>query len=270
MRTRKRFGQHFLEPAWVSKLLDVLRPQPDDLVVEIGPGLGALTLPLAPQVARLIAIEIDRDLASRLARLAPPNVQVVTADFLDTNVRALLPAASTPVRLVGNLPYNVSSPILFRLLALADEGRVVSDATLMLQREVADRVAAPPGGREYGVLSVLTQMRADVTRPLVLPPGAFRPAPAVMSAVVHLAFGAPSVRVEDPVLLERMVRAAFSQRRKTLGNALKAFAEARGVPAAEALAKAGIDARRRPETLDLRELAALTRVFASGDRPDVL
>ncbi len=269
-RPRKRFAQHFLEPAWVRRLLDVVQPRPGDVFLEIGPGLGALTVPLAPQVARLLVIEIDRDLAARLARVAPANVQVVTADFLRTNLQALLPAGSTPVRVVGNLPFNISSPILFRLLAAADEGRFLSDATLMLQREVADRVAARPGGKEYGVLSVLTQLRADVMRALVLPPGAFRPAPGVTSAVVHLAFRPPNLAVKDPGLLEQMVRAAFTHRRKTLGNALKEFAQARGMSAVEALAKAGIDARRRPETVDLPELAALTEVFASGVRPDVL
>ena len=270
MKARKRFGQHFLEPAWARKLLDVVQPQPEDVFLEIGPGLGALTLPLAPRAAKVFAIEIDRDLAATLARAAPANVQVITADFLDTDVASLLPAVPRPIRVVGSLPYNVSSPILFRLLALADDGRFARDATLMLQREVAERIAARPGGREYGILTVLTQWHAEVARPLVLPPGAFRPAPAVMSAVIHLTFRAPRVAIEHPELLEQMVRAAFGQRRKTLGNALKAFGTGRGVPAIEALAKAGIDARRRPETLDMAEQAALTEVFASGNRPDVL
>lgn len=270
IKARKRFGQHFLEPAWVRKLVEVVRPRPQDVFLEIGPGPGVLTLPLAAQVARLVAVEIDRDLASRLARVAPANVQVVTADVLDADLTALLAPASAPVRVVGNLPYNISSPILFRLLSLAEEGRFFSDATLMLQREVADRIAAAPGGKEYGVLSILTRLRADVTRPLLLPPGAFRPAPRVSSAVLHLTFRPPNVGVSSPALLEQMVRAVFTQRRKTLGNALKGFAEAHGRSAIEALAKARIDARRRPETLDVQELAALTEVFASGDRPDVL
>ncbi len=270
IKPRRRFGQHFLEPAWVRKLVDVVGPRSDDVFVEIGPGRGALTIPLAALVRRLVAIEIDRDLASRLARVAPSNVEVVTADFLDTDVRALVQPLPAPIRVVGNLPYNVSSPILFRLLSLADDGRFASDATLMLQREVADRIAAPPGGREYGVLSVFTQLRADVAKALVLPPGAFRPAPAVTSAVVHLSFRPPAVAVGDMALFGEIVRAAFSHRRKTLANALKAFGEDRGTPAAEALAKAGIDGRRRPETLALGELAALTQVFASVNRPDVL
>lgn len=269
IKARKRFGQHFLEPPWVQKLLDVVRPQPGDTFLEIGPGQGALTLPLAANIARLVAIEIDRDLAAQLTRRVPPNVHVVTADFLQADVRSLLPRTG-PIRVVGNLPYNISSPILFRLLALADDGRSVSDATLMLQREVADRIVAPPGGRQYGVLSVLAQASADVTLALALPPGAFRPAPRVSSAVVHFAFRPPPVRLEDRALFVEMVRGMFGQRRKTLSNALKPFAEAHGHSAIEALAKAGVEARRRPETLHLPELAALAAVFTSGHRTDVL
>jgi 16S rRNA (adenine1518-N6/adenine1519-N6)-dimethyltransferase len=270
MKSRKRFGQHFLEPAWVRKLLEAVDPRPDDFFLEIGPGRGALTLPLAQQVARVIAVEIDRDLASALARAVPANVQIVTADFLEADVRTLLPAGAGPLRVAGNLPYNVSSPILFRLLSLADDGRFLTDATIMLQREVADRLAAHPGGRDYGVLSILAHLRADVVRRLVLPPGAFRPAPRVRSAVVHLRFRRPTVTLRDTVLFEQMVRQMFGQRRKTLGNALRAFAGARGLAAHEAAAKANIDPGRRPETLHLSELAALCDVFASAVRPDVL
>jgi 16S rRNA (adenine1518-N6/adenine1519-N6)-dimethyltransferase len=270
MKARKRFGQHFLEAVWVRKLLDVLRPQPDDVFLEIGPGRGALTLPLAPRVSRLVVVEIDRGLASELERAVPGNVHVVTADFLKTDVRSLLSTSAAPVRVVGNLPYNVSLPILFRLLSLAADGHFLSDATLMLQREVAGRLAARPGTRDYGVLSVLVQLRADVTRQLVLPPGAFRPAPRVSSAVVRLAFRPPTVAMLQPALFEQMVRSMFAQRRKTVGNALRGFAEAHGQPTAEAAAKAGIDPGRRPETLELKELSRLADVFASGSRPDVL
>jgi len=270
LRTRKRFGQHFLEPAWVRKLVDVVDPKPDDVFLEIGAGRGELTLPMAPRVRRLVAVEIDRDLASELGRAVAPNVQVVVANFLQADIRTLFPPPSAPVRVAGNLPYNISSPILFRLLSLADEGRFLSDATLMLQREVADRLAARPGTRDYGVLSILVQLHARVTRPLILPPGAFRPPPRVRSAVVHLEFGPPAVPVPDAVLFEQMVRSMFAQRRKTLGNALRSFSDARGWAPGEAAAKAGIDPGRRPETLDLGEIARLAAVFASGSRPDVL
>jgi 16S rRNA (adenine1518-N6/adenine1519-N6)-dimethyltransferase len=270
MHTRKRFGQHFLEPAWVEKLVRVIAPHPDDILLEIGPGAGALTFPLAPCVARLVAIEVDRDLAAELRRRVPPNVEVVTGDILGADIRGLFPAAAGPIRVVGNLPYNISTPILTRLVGLADGGRFVSDATLMLQREVADRLAAPPGSGDYGPLGVLVQVHALIARALVLPPGAFRPAPKVTSAVVHLVFRDPPVRLADPTEFERMVRAIFTHRRKTLANALKAFADARGRSAAEAVAKAGLDPRRRPETLALSELSELADVFASGAPPDVL
>ena len=269
MRTRKRFGQHVLEPAWVRKLVDVIDPKPDDVLLEIGAGRGALTLALAPRVRRLVAVEIDRELAADLERVAGGNVQVVVADFLRTDLRTLFPP-SGPVRVAGNLPYNISSPILFRLLSFADEGRFLSDATLMLQREVADRLAARPDTREYGVLGILVQLHARVTRPLVLPPGAFRPPPRVRSAVVHLEFGPPVVSLPDAALVEQMVCSMFAQRRKTLGNSLRSFSEARGWPQGEAVAKAGIDPGRRPETLSLDEIARLAAVFASSPRPDVL
>jgi len=270
MPSRKRFGQHFLERAWVEKLVEVIAPGPADVVLEIGPGAGALTRPLASRVAALVAVEVDRDLAAELSRSAPPNVRVVAADFLKVDLPTLFDGLPHPVRAVGNLPYNISTPILGHLIHHAAGGRFIADATLMLQREVADRLAAPPGSGEYGVLSVLAQLHADVARALVLPPGAFRPPPKVTSTVVRLLFRDPVVPLPRLDLFERMVRAIFAQRRKTLGNALKAFAAAQGLPAAEALTKAGLDSRRRPETLGLPELAELAGVFVSGSRPDVL
>jgi 16S rRNA (adenine1518-N6/adenine1519-N6)-dimethyltransferase len=175
-----------------------------------------------------------------------------------------------PIRVVGNLPYNISTPILSRLVSLAGDGRSASDATLMLQREVADRLAAGPGSRDYGVLSILMQLHADITRALVLPPGAFRPPPQVTSAVVCLKFRPPQVKLADPATFEQMVRAIFTHRRKTLANALRSFGEVRRVPAGEAVAKAGLDPRCRPETLGLPELSDLADVFVSGSRADVL
>jgi 16S rRNA (adenine1518-N6/adenine1519-N6)-dimethyltransferase len=270
LTARKRLGQHFLEPAWVRKLLDVIAPQPADVFLEIGPGRGALTLPLAARTAAVVAVEIDRDLAADLGATVPPNVRIATADVLAADLFSLLADAPRPVRVAGNLPYNISSPILFRLLAFAGDGRFFSDATLMLQREVADRLAAPPGTRDYGVLAILARRHADIVRALVLPPGAFRPPPKVTSAVVRLTFRAPAATVRDPAVFEQMVRQIFTQRRKRLGNALKTFADRHGVSAAEATAKAGIDPGRRPETLNDAELAVLSDVFASAARPDVL
>jgi 16S rRNA (adenine1518-N6/adenine1519-N6)-dimethyltransferase len=258
-RPRKRFGQHFLEPAWVAKLIDAVAPSASDTFLEIGPGRGALTRALAPRVERLIAVEIDRDLAAALPRTVPSNVDVVTGDFLEVDVAALLAREQAPVRVIGNLPYNVSSPILFMLLHAADEGRRFRDATLMLQKEVADRVAARPGSRDYGALAIQVALTARVERILTLPAGAFRPPPKVTSAVVRLTFQRPVVDVGDVDRFERIVRGIFLQRRKTLLNALKPVAETFGRSAVDLLSRAGVDGRQRPEQLGLDELARLSR-----------
>ena len=261
MKARKRLGQHFLEPAWVARLVEEIGPGLDETFLEIGPGRGALTLALAPRVARLVAVEVDRDLARALRRRVPGHVTIVEGDFLETDLGALL-EGDVPARVAGNLPYNLSTPILFRLLALADQGRRLRDATLMLQREVADRLGATPGGKIWGVLSACQQLRADVEKRFVLPPGAFRPAPKVHSAVVTLRYRPPAPPVTDAALFDALVRAIFTQRRKVLDNALEPFAAARGTTSRAALAEAGLDGRRRPETLSLAELAALAEVFA--------
>ena len=259
IRAKKKYGQHFLQGAWADKLVDAIRPASDDRFIEIGPGPGALTLRLAPRVRALTAVEVDADMVATLSPQLPPNVMLVEADFLEADLAAL--AGDGPVRIAGNLPYNVSSPILFRVLGLHRTRGGVRDATFMLQREVAERIEAPPGGKEYGVLSILVQLHADVRRLLTLPPGAFRPQPKVHSAVVQLTFRPPAVALGDEGLFEAMVRSMFTQRRKTLSNALKPFAETRGRTAAEALASAGIDPSRRPETLQLTEIARLAAAF---------
>jgi 16S rRNA (adenine1518-N6/adenine1519-N6)-dimethyltransferase len=261
MRAMKRFGQHFLEPAWVDRVVEVVAPLSSDAFLEIGPGSGALTAPLARRVRELVAVEIDRELAPALAKGAPANVRVVQADFLRVDGEGLLPPGC--VRVAGNLPYNISTPILFRLLALAGDGRRISDATVMLQREVADRLAASPGCKDWGVLSACQQLRARVRRVLDLPPGAFRPAPKVHSAVVRLTYHPPDPPVRDAGLFEALVRAIFLQRRKMLSNSLAPFAETRGAGAVEMLTAAGIDPHRRPETLEVAELARLADVFAT-------
>ncbi len=258
-RPRKRFGQHFLEAAWVRKLIDALEPRPDDTFVEIGPGRGALTVPLAPRVGRLIAVEIDRDLAAALPARVPDHVTVVEADFLGVDMGQLLAGERTPARVVGNLPYNVSSPILFKLLRAADDGRLLADATLMLQKEVADRVVARPGTSEYGALAIQVAVHADVARLLSLPPGAFRPPPKVSSAVVSLRFRPSPVDVGRADVFERIVRGIFLQRRKTIANALTPVADALGRSAVEWIAQAGLDARKRPEALTVAELGRLSR-----------
>lgn len=272
MRPSKRLGQHFLTSAWAARVLEVLLPRADDVFVEIGPGTGALTCPLAQRVARVVAVEVDRHLAARLARTAPANVDVVAADFLKTHVAALAARGGTtgPIRIAGNLPYNVSTPILFRLLAEADGGRAVRDATVMLQREVAERLTARPGTRACGVLSILTQFSADVVPLLEVPPGAFRPVPQVHSTVVRLTFRAAAADTTAAQWLTRLVRSVFTQRRKVLANALRSFADSAGVEAAAALRAAGLDGGRRPETLQLSEWVRLAEFFASASVPPVL
>ena len=261
MRARKRFGQHFLQPAWVDKVVDAIDPRPTDRFVEIGPGRGAITTILASRIERLVAIEVDRDLAALLARQAPANVTVVTADVLDVTLadiagRELGATRANPIRIAGNLPYSISSPILFRLLETG-ASRLASDATLMLQKEVADRLVAAPATAEYGVLTLTTALDADVTRLLSLPAGAFRPVPKVQSALVRLSFRPPPDYVTDRSLVTSLIRAVFTQRRKMLGNALEPFASSRGASARVLLDHAGIDPRRRPETLRLDEVARL-------------
>jgi 16S rRNA (adenine1518-N6/adenine1519-N6)-dimethyltransferase len=259
-QARKRFGQHFLEPAWVAKLVDALDARPDETFLEIGPGRGALTVPLAARVKRLLAVEIDRDLAAALPAIVP-DVDLVRADFLDVNLTDLLRDAAKPVRVVGNLPYNVASPILFKLLHEADDGRMLRDATLMLQKEVADRLVARAGSEAYGALAIQVALLADANRILSLPPGAFRPAPKVKSAVVRLRFREPAVDVGDRSMFEKLVRGLFLQRRKTVANALKPAADAIGRSATELIEQARVDPKARPEALTLADFARLARAM---------
>ena len=269
--SRKRFGQHFLEPVWVAKVIRAIDPQPADRFVEIGPGRGALTRPLLERVAALHAFEIDRDLAAelregekiRLTGDPTGKLTLVEGDFLDT-ANQLADERSFPLRVAGNLPYNVASPILFKLLELHASGVPLVDATLMLQHEVADRLVAPPGGKAYGVLSILVQHTADVERLLSLPPGAFRPPPRVRSALVRVRFREPRPAADDPAVFGALVQAIFTRRRKTLANALLAFPLSSRLSPGAALERAAIDGRRRPETLAVAELVQLANAFSDG------
>jgi 16S rRNA (adenine1518-N6/adenine1519-N6)-dimethyltransferase len=261
VRAKKKFGQHFLESAWAAKVVDAIAPQATDRFVEIGPGAGALTLRLASRVAHITAVEVDQAMVAALAPKLPSHVDLVHQDFLEFDLAAHTVAA--PVRVAGNLPYNVSSPILFRLLEASRDTRRLIDASVMLQLEVAERIEAAPGTRDFGVLAILVQLYADVRRLLTLPPGAFRPVPEVRSAVIRLRFRPPEHQISDVRMLESMVRTIFTQRRKTLLNALRRFAEARGRQPGKTLEAAGLDGRRRPETLTLAEIAGLARQFSS-------
>jgi 16S rRNA (adenine1518-N6/adenine1519-N6)-dimethyltransferase len=261
MRAKKRYGQHFLQGAWADKVVTAIAPSAADHFIEIGPGPGALTTRLATQVGHLTAIELDPEMVALLQPTLPNNVSLLQQDFLDTDLNSI--AGGSPVRIAGNLPYNVSSPILFRILDAHRQEVPIVDATLMLQREVAERIVASPGTKDFGVLSIFIQLHADVRRLLTLPPGAFRPAPKVHSAVVRLTFRPPRVEIPDARQFEAMVRSMFTQRRKTLANALRPYAETRGRHSSDALATAGIDPARRPETLQLEELARLAAFFVS-------
>jgi len=274
-RARKRFGQHFLEPAWVEKVVRAIDPRSADTFIEIGPGRGALTRPLAARAKRVFAYEIDRDLAAELRAEAIPNVTVVEGDVLDTLCldqlapspepqRGMQRAPSPePLRVAGNLPYNAASPIMFKLADLFAAGVPIGDATLMLQREVADRLVAAPGTREYGVLSVLLQHVATIDILLKLPAGAFRPAPKVLSALVRLRFHPPLPTVASPQAFTGIVRAVFTRRRKTLANALHAVDTSGQRSFGPVLEDAGLDGRRRPETLTVAEFARLADAYAA-------
>jgi 16S rRNA (adenine1518-N6/adenine1519-N6)-dimethyltransferase len=279
LRARKRFGQHFLEPVWVKKVVEAIAPGPGDVFLEVGPGRGALTLALAARGARVVAVEIDRDLAADLAARVPPGVEIVEGDILRVNLedlvaRALIAPPGTPgplrLRVAGNLPYNVASPVVFRLIETARATDRIADAVLMVQDEVAARLVAVPGTGDYGPLSITVQLHSTPRRLLTLPPGAFRPVPAVRSALVSLTFGPPAVTLADDRVFDDMVRAMFTQRRKVVANALSAFARRHGVAAGDVLAAAHIDGRRRPETLNLSELARLAACFPHGRDPAVL
>jgi 16S rRNA (adenine1518-N6/adenine1519-N6)-dimethyltransferase len=262
IRARKRFGQHFLEPVWVNKVIAAIDPRPDQRFIEIGPGRGALTRPLVDRASHVIAVEIDQDLALELLRLPDSrgepasNLTVVGGDFLDPSVLVrvsdLVGMASAPLRVVGNLPYNVASPILFELVKRFASGMPLIDATVMLQREVADRLLAPPGTKAYGAMTILIGHHAKVDRLLNLPPGAFRPVPKVSSTVVRLSFHPPDPPVGEPVGFRHLVETAFSHRRKTIANAIGRLRAPHPVTL-----PSWLDARRRPETLSIAEFVRL-------------
>jgi 16S rRNA (adenine1518-N6/adenine1519-N6)-dimethyltransferase len=248
----RRLGQHFLRPASVQRLLATIAPRPTDTFLEIGPGAGALTLPLAAAAGQVVAVELDGRLADRLRARAPANVTIVHADALAVDLAALVPAGS---RLVGNLPYYVSSPLLRRFLGLRGH---VRDLHVMLQEEVARRVASPPGSKEYGILSVLYALWADVDIPLRFAPGAFQPAPKVSSAVLRGRFlAAPRAEVSDLEAFARLVTAAFARRRRTLENNLQdSYANLK-----ENLRLLNIEGSRRAETLSVVEFGRLARAL---------
>ena len=261
-RPRKRFGQHFLHDAGVvARIARAIGARPGDHLVEIGPGLGALTEALLAGGAVLDVIEIDRDLAARLrdAHRDDDRIRIHQADALDFDFRRLA-GAGARLRVVGNLPYNVSTPLLFHLM---EHASVIDDLHVMLQREVVDRIVAAPGGGDYGRLTVMTRLRCESEKLFDVGPGAFRPPPRVTSAVVRLRVRRePAVTLADTGTFERLVADLFSRRRKTLRASLKGRLDE------AALAALGIDPMARPETLDLAAFAALANaIHAHGVHP---
>jgi len=253
-RPRRRFAQNFLvDRSYVTRIVQALDPRPEDLVVEIGPGRGAVTGPLLERVKVLHVVEIDRDLCARLSAQYPRDRLVVhQGDALRFDFGAL----GADLRLVGNLPYNISSPLLFQIARFASS---VRDCHFMLQREVVDRMAAAPGSKSYGRLSVMLQYRFRVEKLFNVPAGAFRPTPKVDSAFVRLTPHASlPVTARDEARLGELVAAAFSQRRKTVRNALAAYVDA------DQLSELGLDPRLRPENLSLADFVRLAN--AVGDR----
>lgn len=250
-RARKRFGQHFLcDDQVVARIVQAIDPRPEDHLVEIGPGLGVLTRALLARIPRLEAVELDRDIIPKLAKSCAElgELFIHSADALKFDFNALA-VDGRPLRVVGNLPYNISTPLLFHLL---ESRALIRDMHFMLQKEVVDRLAAAPGGKDYGRLSVMMQYHCAVTPLFDVPPEAFDPPPKVDSAVVRLVpYAQPPVSVRDVGMLEQVVARAFSQRRKTLRNTLKE------VMSAEAMEALGIDPTRRAETLSLAEFAVL-------------
>ncbi|HMK87554.1 MAG TPA: 16S rRNA (adenine(1518)-N(6)/adenine(1519)-N(6))-dimethyltransferase RsmA [Steroidobacteraceae bacterium] len=261
MVVRKRFGQHFLhDPAVIRRIMDAVAPSCAERIVELGPGRGALTWGLLERAAELTVIEIDRDLAASLERDARANarLRVLVGDMLEVDferlraggaasadgplppVRELRPEA-TKLRIVGNLPYNISTPILFHLLRQRD---AIADMHLMVQKEVADRMVAEPGSKQYGRLTVMLAAYADVEKLFEVGPGAFQPRPKVWSAMVRVRPSLePRFSIGGDAVLKSLVSAAFSHRRKTLRNGLKALMSSQDIETC------GIDPRLRPESL---------------------
>ena len=258
VRPHKQFGQHFLvNSAVIEQMVTAAQLSPESIVLEIGPGLGVLSGNLATRVSRLYLVEVDTILANRLRAQFVDNeqIQVATADFLTMEIEAVFP--DPEIHVVASLPYNVATPILFRLLEYRGKFRT---ATVMIQKEVAERLTAMPATKAYGVPSVLTQLYGTVTTVCTVGPRSFFPPPKVESQVIHIEFqDQPRVAITDDTAFRRLVKAAFAQRRKTLRNTLRSA----GYENLDELSeKTGIDFQRRGETLSLGEFATLANSYA--------
>lgn len=256
-KPRKSLGQHFLvDPVWIDRILDHIRPQADDTLLEIGPGRGALTHPLLERFQQLQIIELDNELAARWQQQALQNPGLVAhhADVMQFDFSRLLTEYKS-LYLVGNLPYNIASPLIVRLL---NHGPHISDMVFMVQKEVADRITSPPGCRQYGRLSIMVQWLADVEPLFTVPPDAFLPPPRVHSAVIRIhPLVAPRFAVCNPDNYRLLVRTAFSQRRKTLRNCLKTLITE------PMFVTAGINPILRPEQLSPADFARLEQTLSA-------
>lgn len=256
-RPRKRFGQHFLtDPGVIDAIVQAIDPQPGDTIVEIGPGPGAITEPLARKAGQLHCVELDRDLAGALRRrfASTDNVSIHEADALKFDFCSL----GDSLRVVGNLPYNISTPLLFHLVDCRD---CISDMYFMLQKEVVERMTAEPGTKAYGRLGIMLGCHLSVEALFDVGPECFDPPPKVVSAVVRLApLGDERPQIDDEQLLGRLVATAFSQRRKTLRNALKTMVDATELDAV------GIDTSKRPESLAIADYVALANYVSRREQ----
>jgi 16S rRNA (adenine1518-N6/adenine1519-N6)-dimethyltransferase len=259
---KKRLGQHFLvDRNILSKVIRTAEVGKEDVVLEVGPGLGEMTLALARLAKQVIAVEIDPKLAEILEKkLADcPNVELVKGDILKVDFGSFLRKEGHPVKVVANLPYQISTPLLFRFI---ESKEAFSTFTLMLQREVAERMVAPPGGKEYGPLSIFVQLFLDMSLRFFIKPPAFFPSPKVESAVVHMVWkGKPLLDEKDEKWFKSVVKASFSHRRKTLANALKHSELSLPDSFESRMEKVGIDPRRRPETLTIEEFISLAEAL---------
>jgi len=268
-RPKKRFGQHFLEIGWAKKVVERIAPFPKDCIIEIGSGNGVLTKLLLERTAQITAIELDRSLATELREILPNTVRVINADFMRVDLKEICEqfdtTTNTRLRLVGNLPYNVATPILSTTLKRA-EGLNISDATYMLQLEVARRITAAVGTKDYGPLTLLTSLYAKAEEVLRVPPGAFRPTPNVNSELVCLKFRRNNQQPRDAVLFDRFARNIFSQRRKYITNAMAGIARCYDIDPHWLCEQACIKPTRRPAELTLTDVINLSDLLIASPR----
>lgn len=259
---KKRLGQHFLvDRNILDKVIRTAQIEKEDVVLEVGPGLGEMTLALAHQVKKVIAVEIDSKLVAILKNKMKdnPNVEVIKGDILKMDFNLFLKKEGHLIKVVANLPYQISTPLLFRFIETKE---AFSTFTLMLQKEVAERMVAPPGGKEYGPLSVFIQMFSDVSIRFFIKPSAFFPPPKVESAVVHMVWKEkPILTKQNKEWFKKVVKACFGYRRKTLANALKHSELTLPESVELKMEKIGINPRRRPETLTIQEFVRLAEAL---------